>query len=432
MEFFASARFKMAVPEGVQGIAGGLIIPSGIAQPVLIRRDLGKRYPHLQRRLLDPQLYLANLNGAKCRGACVNLASYGWFNVTGIDPYDSKKHSQSEWKEKAIAKIHNAWPGAVPSASKEIDKAITACVATQVVLGCEAIILPSPLTSDPSTDYSTELHWLDQGLRIAGKVAAHKARLATIALSDTCLRGIDPSANQLLELILDQVTARQPEGAYLVLELANEHGYYCSHPNTIGAVLRLVKGLKGGGLSRVFVAFAGVAGLLAVCAGADGWSTGWYRGERRLRLVDFEQPQGRANPSYYSHPLASEFHLQSDLDRVNAATFLSRVADETPASQGLLKALASSRLVSSVPDWRYSQSNVSAAIEHFLTAAARETSALATLSSEKRIEYGKQWLEGAEKLASELYAIGPFNPRTELDHQTAWRSAFEKFLASDA
>lgn len=431
MEFFASARFKMAVPRGVQGIAGGLIIPSGIAQPVLIRRDLAKRYPHLQRRLLDPQLYLATLNGAKCRGACVNLASYGWFDVTGIDPYDSKKYSQSEWKKRAEAKIHTAWPGAVPTSTKGIERAITACVATQNVLRCEAIILPSPLTSDPGTDYTAELKWLDEGLRIAEKLAANKPRLATVAVSDTCLRGIDPWSNQLLELILDQVTARQPEGAYLVLELANEHGYYCSHPNTIGALLRLAKGLKSGGMGRVFVAFAGIAGLLAVCAGADGWSTGWYRGERRLRLVDFEQPQGRANPSYYSHPLASEFHLQSDLDRVNAAKFLPRIVDETPASRGLLKALGGGRLVSSLPDWRYSQSNVSAAIEHFLTAAARETAVLASLTAEKRMEYGKKWLESAERLASDLYAIGPFNPRTELDHQTAWRSAFGKFLTSE-
>src|SRR5258706_8332624 len=95
--------------------------------------------------------------------------------------------------------------------------------------------------------------------------------------------------NTLIDIILDQVTARAPDGAYVVLEQANEITYNCTSANTIGALLRLVRGLKDGGLRRVIVSYAGTAGLLTLIAGADAWATGWYRSERRLRLTDIEQ-----------------------------------------------------------------------------------------------------------------------------------------------
>src|SRR5690348_1560155 len=318
MSLLAAARYQMAIPEGVTGIDGAIIFPAGVPAPTLLRRKqstLVKKYPHLARRLLDPQLYLAELNPSRCRASCVNLASYGWFGDSHVEAYDSKKMTQADWRTKSKAKIHSTWTSLAPSGQKAVHTSISVCVATQKALGCEALILPSPLTVDASTDYSAELGWLDEGLRVAAKLAPGIPRLTTIAVSDTCLRGIDPTSNSLLDLILDQVVARNTEGAYVVLEQANEHGYYCSHPNTIGSLLRLTQGLKGAGVNRVVVAFAGVAGLLATCVGADDWCTGWYRGERRLRLADHEDQTGRANPTFYSHGLASEFHLQLDLDR---------------------------------------------------------------------------------------------------------------------
>lgn len=430
-DFFVSARFRMAVPQGLQGIDGGLIIPSGIAEPMLLRRDLDRRYPHLKRRLLDPQLYLAGLSGPKCRNACVNLASYGWFGGPGVEEYDSKKLTQSQWRTKARARIASAWAGSVPTTVRDVARSVHEAIRTQVVVGCEAVILPSPLTVDPAADYSVESHWLDEGLATAAKLAPGLPRMATIAISDTCLRGIDPWQNRLLDVVLDQVTARQPEGAYLVLELANEHGYYCGHTNTVASLLRVTRGLKVGGTNRVFVAFCGVAGLLALAAGADSWSTGWYRGERRLRLVDFEQPQGRAIPSFYSHNLASELHVQSDLDKVVAGGMLRDIADLTPASRGLLAALGAGKRVQQVQEWQYRQSNVSAAIEHFLATMARETAVLSPLSTAEQLDYARRWLDRADKLASKLYVLGPFNSRTELDHQASWQTALQRFTKEE-
>lgn len=429
-EFFVSAKYQMSIPESVTGVGGGLILPSGVAHHTLSRRNLERKYPHLARRLLDPQLYLAGLNASRCRKACANLASYGWFGMNSLSSFDTSQQTQAQWRAQAQSSVAESWIGAPPTASTDIEETIRLSVDTQVAIGCEALLLPSPLTTNPATNYSAELQWLDSGLDIASRAAPNVARIVTVAISDTCLRGMRPGDNGLIDAIVDQVTSRAPEGAYLVLEEANEDGYYCTHPNTVGAVLRIIHGLKLGGIRRVVVSFAGTAGLLALAVGADTWSTGWYRGERRLRLVDFEQQEGRAVPAYYSHNLAGEFHLESDLDRATRAGFLSRIADVTVASEGLVRALERGASTSAVPDWQYRQSNVAASIEHFLIVMSRETGVLSALNDNACLDYAQRWLENADNLASALYSVGSFNSRTSLNHQRSWREAFAQFLAT--
>src|SRR6185436_14263349 len=122
------ARFKMALPDQVEGIFGGIIIPAGIPEPTLSRRPLEKMYPHLAIRLLDPQLYLATLNGATCRRTCTNLASYEWFNVPDARKFSSSSESQSEWRKRMKARMHDMWPNSVAKKPKEIERAIRSTV----------------------------------------------------------------------------------------------------------------------------------------------------------------------------------------------------------------------------------------------------------------------------------------------------------------
>src|SRR5262245_47435342 len=111
----------MKVPDGVGRLDGGLILPSGIARHELERRDLLKKYPHLAHRYLDPQLYLAGLNVATCKKACVNLSSYGWFGGDSpLETFDSNKHSRQSWKANAKQAIGQSWLGRVPSKDAEI------------------------------------------------------------------------------------------------------------------------------------------------------------------------------------------------------------------------------------------------------------------------------------------------------------------------
>lgn len=427
-EFYVSAKYQMKLPAGIAGVAGGVIMPSGVALHTIERRDLAAKYPHLARRLLDPQLYLLGLNPATSRKACANLASYPWFPVGSRVPYDSAKHkTQAKWKEALRAKIHKTWTGTLPTADAEISDSIRTCLEVQRKLGVEAFILPAPLTSDINSTFDVELDWMERGLALARQIEPALPAYASIALSDTTVRGPDPWSNPLLATILDQVSARGVTQAYLVLEQANEEGYYCTHPNTVGALLRLCNGLKHGGVARLLLAFGGTAGLIGLAAGADAWTSGWYRGERRLKLADFEDQEGRANPAYYSHPMAGEFHLERDLDNAVRRGYLPRLRDQTKASTGLLTALASGQSSNVVPEWRHRQSNVAASIEHFLLACVRETQALAGSTQAQAEAATKAWLEGAANLAADLYSIGSFNSRTSVNHQAGWLKAFEAY-----
>jgi hypothetical protein len=432
--FFASARYKMAVPEGIRGIDGGLIFPAGISAHTLVRRDLEKQYPYLARRLLDPQIYLSQLPAHTCRNACVNLASYGWFQTGSLKSYDSSVQTQTKWKDEALATIYKNWSGKLPETDEDISAAVEKCVLLQTQIGCEAIILPAPLTNDLGSDFSTEARWMDIGIKISRTLAPDKPHLVSIALNDSAIRGMEPYKNDLLTVIIDQVTARSPNGAYLVIEQSNEsaNSYYCNHPNTIGSLLRLAYELKQGGLERIVVGPVGIAGYLATAVAADIWSVGYYRSARRMRLTDFEDQEGRSFPTYYSHPLGSEFHLENDLDRASEAGFLSQLADQTEASKGLLRALSSKQKVGSVVDWQYRSANVAAASEHFLAVAARETQKLASLSASECLKSAHQWLKTAEQLSSDLTKLGGFQARTELRHQASWLKAFEDFLKSSS
>src|SRR6266540_6745835 len=146
----------------VSGLDGALIFASGIALHELERRKLDK-HDHLDRRLLDPQLYLAGLDVAKAGKTCVKLASYGWFD--GAAPiYDSSKEKQSDWRASAADHVKGSWSGTLPTDPEIIEDRVRICLDVQRRLGCEAIIVPTPLITTPSSDFSAQMAWLDPGL----------------------------------------------------------------------------------------------------------------------------------------------------------------------------------------------------------------------------------------------------------------------------
>jgi hypothetical protein len=426
-ELFVTAQYQMSLSPTITGVAGGVIMPANVSYHSVSHRSLEKKYPHLRRRLLDPQMYLSELNAASCRKACANLASYGWFPLTRQFPFDSSAQTQSEWRKAVAQSIETAWTGRVPTGANEIDDCIRNCLTVQQQLGVEALILPAPLTQDINSSFVDELEWLERGLLLSHAIAPDLPAYASIALSDVVLRGPEPLANPLLNIVLDQLTARGIRGAYIVPIMASEDSYYFTHPHTVGALFRLCNGLKAGGVERLLVSFAGTAGLVCLAAGADGWTTGWYRSQRRMRLSDFEIVEGRVVPAYYSHPLGGEVHMESDLDRAVAGGFLSRLEDDTQASNGLLRALRAGRRVATVPEWRYGLGNKTASTEHFLIACSRETARFAALSDAALQGETTGWLQAAYALSADLQRIGPFNPRTAVNHQHGWLQAFERF-----
>lgn len=429
-EFFWPACVTWAVPGKVDGVSGGIIYPTNLGYHTLRRRTPDKTHPHLKRRLLDPQLYLVGLDPYTCRTKCAYLVTYPWFPRKPLDSFDSSKHRQADWQGMVKKNVHNLWVGQLAKKKKDITQTSHVCLQVQEDLNCESYILPSPLTVDQTTDYSTELQWLDTGLEVSKRISDAKQTLATIAISDNTLRLIKPWENELIDLIIDQVSSREPDGAYIVLEQSHEQGYYCTHHNTIGCLLRLVHGLKTAGLKRIVVAYAGTAGFLSLLAGADTWSAGWYKSERKLKLADIEDVSGirLAYPAYYSHSFASEFNLASDLDKAYKKGLLSDIQELTSASKLLHTALKSGKKVSKVAEWEYRPANVTAAREHFVSAAINHTAEIANLSKGELFTYGLKWLKKAKSLAEKVSRLDNLHERTEVNHQSSWYNVFKEFV----
>jgi hypothetical protein len=432
-EFYYAERWQEHVP-GTTGAAGAVVMASGVPSHTLWRRKRrslahgGLFEAPPPRLLFDPQVYLSSLQPEQCRSVCANLVSYPWFVAEDASEFDSKKQRQREWKKAAREEVVSLWRP--PQADrKSIERAVNACTELQLRMQCEALILPSPLTRNPSTDYSLELEWLDVGIERAKALSVSQPILATIAISDTCLSGIAPLENALLETIVDQVSARPVDGAYFVLEQANERGYSCVNEDTIGSVLRAISDLKTGGLRKLVVSYCGLAGLAALCVGADAWVSGWRRSERRLQLKDMEDQTARAFSAYYSHQLAAEINVQKDLPRILGAELLDALADETEESRPLLASMRQTGR----PPINWTGQNIKAARTHFMTAVIRETALVSGLPDDAaRRAYASNWLAGATALAAKLTVVGNLNERTEISHQRRWRDALKNITDGSA
>jgi hypothetical protein len=440
MGYYHITKFQEQAP-GTTGAAGRIVMPSGLPQFTLERRrsfqserpSMFEGFEPLEgrseaKRLLDPQLYLAELSSENCAKVCASLVTYPWFSRVAPADYDSGRITQRKHRKQIKDKIGELWRG-LPTDEGAVDNAAQAAVAFQQRVGCDAIILPSPLTMQLNTTYDIELAWLDAGLKATAATAPGKCAYATVAISDMCTSSIAPESSPLLEVVLDQVSAREPGGVYLVMEQRNEPGYYITSPSTVRTVLRLVSEFKEAGVPKVLVCWLGTAGLLALAAGADDWASGWYRSERSLRLDDYPDDDSTklAAPAFYSHRLAGEVH-PNDLNRIRDAGALDLIEEPSPMAARLFDALRAGLQVEDVVEWKTQQAR-----GHFNTVMIRETAALQQLTAEDRVPAITRWLTQATDLASTLSQIcgGQIQQRTSLKHQAIWLHAFQKWDDAD-
>lgn len=430
MSFYATIGYRFKLPGSVEP-DGGVLLASSMPAPQLLRRRFDNRYPHLKRRIFDPQLYLAGLDPNASRRHCAILGSYPWFGVQGLEQYDSSEQKLSDWRQHAEKRIPKIWPRRVPNESRVVTAAVAESIDMQERLGCEAILLPSPLTVDQRSDYSLELVWLDAGL---GAVPIENTLpvFATVAISDVCLAYIDPEENGLLEAIADAVSARGVDGVYLVVEQATEpsNARLCGSSRTLASLLHLVHVFSQEAGLRVYVNFAGPFGLACVAAGAEMWSSAWYKSLVRLRVAD-TMAGGRAYPTYWTRAGCVDIHLESDFDSIRRGGMLPQIADRTLASEGLLRAAQQGKPVSAVPAWAYRQSNVTAAREHYYRSLMKGQEEMSLVPPQRRVEFVEDWLESAstvaERLEGRLYGTGG---ATRLQHVPAWLSAFQDYRRS--
>ena len=422
--FYYNAKYKFALPgQSPSGIAGGIIATSAMPAGQLLRRNF-RAHAYLQHRLFDPQLYLSSLDPNVAAKSVVNLASWPWFCPGVVPDYDSDTHtSVKNWKDMHGDALLRSWPNCMPSDPQQIADAARAAVKTQLELGCEMIILPVPLTTIATRQFATETQWIDAGIEACRALKVRIPVLATVAISDTVLRGVEPAQNPLLHAISNQLSAR-PElaGAYILPEMASENGYVCTSRDTLLSLLLLTDDLVRGAGKTALVNYVGTFGTVASAVGASIWASGYYRSQRRLKLADFEDQIARAMPRYQSLRLAGDIGLQEDIERAYAQ-YGDRLLTDTKDGLTLTRALASGTYPPA--EWEYAQSNITAAAGHY-NEVAYKFGQLATQTPERRIDTVQRWLEGSVQWVGKLQQIGvTASAQTELTHQAVWLNAFE-------
>ena len=158
-----------------------------------------------------------------------------------------------------------------------------------------------------------------------------------------------------------------------------------------------------------------------VLAGSN--TSGYYLSQRRFCR---KGASGRAHPRYHSLSLAADIGLKADLDLLHNAGLTDKLMTPTTADKILRSALKAGKKTNDVAEWRYSQSNVTAAQEHYLELTSKVDSELSTRTPEERIEWVQAWLSGAAGYAKSVKQTVSTGS-TELLHQRIWLEVFQEW-----
>jgi len=426
MGFFYNLGYNVKI-ELDQISDGGIFLASGMPLHQLERRDIVNKY-HLKNTLFDPQLYLIGLDPYQTPKMCSNLVSYPWFGSVNTPTYDSAQMNIQSWNTRVRNNIANHWRGSLSESEKEILDSIEKCIDLQIQLGCAVIILPSPLTIDYSSNYETELKWLDLGIDAYKRASINLPLYATVSLSDSCLRMIEPKNNSLIELILDSVSAREIDGVYIVIELSQEKNEtrYIGNKKTILSAMELVYSFSKICELGVVTNFFGPYGLVLEALGSQVWCSDWYKSLVRLRLAD-KMGEGRTYPLYWSPKIGADIHMNGDFDRIVNSGNLDLVFSKNPASIGLYNAAIKGYSSSAVPGWRYAINNRMESINHYRYCLLESEKKIQNIAEAEKLNYISEWLYLAKTTVDLIIKILPKESFIRYEHVQAWQNAFSEF-----
>lgn len=432
MSLLYNARYSFDVDATPSPIAGTIIAASSVSVVDFFRgkrsKDLvGLR--HLKKRLVDPQLYMAGLDPALENKTVERLASYPWFHGQDIPPYDSGEYKNpTAWKKQHASDLLKCWTRKVPSEPAAIEKSVRGAIELQQKIGCQAILLPVPLTTILDQSFEREMEWIDRGIDAATELGTTLPLYATVALSEATLHNVDPFDNPLIHTITNQISSRSElSGAYIIFEQSDPGSWVWKEHDPLLALMVLTDDLCRGSRKDVIVSYFGSFGLVATAAGASAWASGFSQSQRRFSL---RATQGRARPRYYSYPLAGDIGVENDLKRIQDRGLAAKLLTPTEADARLRKALASGQAPDAVPEWQYRIGNNAASKNHYTEIVARIGASFERLSPSDRVNWVDKWLRSATELASELaeYGFDTSGP-TDVIHQKIWLAVFEKWRA---
>lgn len=426
--YYHNTKYNFKLNEGSPGTgAGGIIAASAMPLEQLKGRGFSK-YPYLQHRLFDPQLYLSSLDPLRATSGVANLASYPWFGTGEVEPYEKEKHKSLKGYSAALAPARRAnWMRSTVTNPEAIFAAARSAVELQIELECEAIILPTPLVENPVPGFQPVASWIDAGLEACEELGVSESVFATLAFCDSVIDMRIATENTLLSTATAQIASRAKlAGAYFVVETRSDDAYSFGSQDVVRALMLMIDDLTRGARKQSILNYAGTFGAVARAIGAGIWSSGYYLSQRRLVGADFYRKKGAsAYPHYFSLPLAGDIGVEEDLASTVKARLFSRVVTETGAAIPLHAALIAGRKSASVPAWSYRKSNLTAAAAHYNTCMIEFGEKIEALSPPARIEFVEKWLTEATDLADDLAKAGIIDSRvTELRHQSMWLSAF--------
>lgn len=427
--FFLNLGFQWRIPEleniGDQGVCIGA---GDVNARAALTRSGREALPPPEKRLFDPQMYLRELDYSSSEPRVKRLATYPWLNPD-VPTYEEVQGIR-EWENQIAEGLPDAWPCPIPRDPGLILTRLSDCLDFQAEFGVACLIVPVPTVKHPQTDFLSAARWIDLGLEVASDYDLPV--YATLAIADICLdhRGADRA--DLLDIIVDQIGARQElDGVYIVLEQTGsaDSSDYLISSNVAWALLRLCHDLGQKASLEVAVNYVDVFGLACIAAGAESFCAGPTTKAGRFCLSDYESRGFGAYPRFYSHSLVLDLLPERDIEQKIAAARLLRLIgqDETSHSQSLFEALRAGEDVADVFEWREERNNTEASRSHYVELVVRATEELAR--ADDKITAIMTWLQDAERDAGYLAQRFSDEPLSaDHRHIRAWRAAFENFL----
>jgi hypothetical protein len=422
--YFFNARLRFSIGATNAVIPGSIIAASAIS-PVDLERRKFANYPHLKRKFLDPQLYMAAVDPALDSKTVEKLSAYPWFHEGVAPKYDSGEHgTRKAWKKEHKETFVSAWTRSVPTEPNDIKAAARAAVEYQQRIGCDGVLLPVPLTTIADQTLQSELEWIEAGIEACQQLHVSSPVYATVAPSEAVLH-VPALRNPIIHSLSNYIAARSElAGAYVVLEQTDPSSYFWTSKDPLMALLILTDDLCRGAGKKVIINYVGTFGFVASAVGADIWSSGYYLNQRRFSL---KGKMGRAHPRYHSLPLAGDIGLKEDLPRIHDEGLAERCLSPTNADAVLRTALQQNKTPADVPEWKYRANNCTSAQEHYLEIASDTAAKLEAMSLKERQKWVAGWLQYAVHLANVLKEKEIVGMATDTQHQKVWFDVFREW-----